>query len=122
MIRRLLEQEFYRNLQPSEAQLDFLMRELRTPELLLELCAGHPLAACRQSRPAVDAAVRGELELTRNLLAKEEQAERDDDALYWSSLRRELELMRFPPKLVYVFGCDHYLQKPIGSFYTGSRF
>lgn len=94
MIRRLLEQEFYRNLQPSEAQLDFLLRELRTAELLLELCAGHTAAATRQSRPAVDAALRGELDLTRTLLAKEERAERDDDARYWSSLRRELELMR----------------------------
>ena len=69
MIRRLLEQE-------------------------LELCAGHPVAAAQQSRPAVDAARRGELELTRSLLSKEEQAESDDDTLYWSSLRRELEWMR----------------------------
>lgn len=29
---------------------------------------------------------------------------------------QECLLIRLPPKLAYVFGCDHYLQKRIGSF------
>ena len=37
---------------------------------------------------------KGELDLTHTLLANEERTEREEDTVYWNSLRRELELMR----------------------------
>jgi hypothetical protein len=97
MIRRLMEQSYFRRpADPSEAAVEFWLRELRTPELLLEAAAlyserAHALAA---GRPALEAAQRGDSERVREFLEAEEREERRKDREYWEPLRRELEQFR----------------------------
>jgi hypothetical protein len=95
MIRRLLERRF---LEPADApeQAAFLLRELRTPELLIEETRSHPELA-RQialKRPAVELALIGDRDAVESALEKEEGDERAIDRLYWEPLKRELEQLR----------------------------
>jgi hypothetical protein len=97
MIRRLVEAHYFQNrAEPNPAQIRFWLRELRTPELLLELAKRHA-AACRRLVPArpllAHAALGKTSELERELIA-EESAERDRDRRYWLPLRAELEKLR----------------------------
>ncbi len=94
MIRRLLEQEYFRTGERTEARIDFLLSELRTPELLVEACVSHRPAASKHERPAVQPALTGDVVATGERLLQEERAERLRDATYWVELRRELEQMR----------------------------
>jgi len=97
MIRRLVEADFFRAAAPADpAQVRFWMAELRTPEILVEVCRRHPAeaAAAAATRPLLAAArPGGERELS-GLLAAEEAAERERDREYWLPLRRELEGLR----------------------------
>lgn len=97
MLRRLLEAHYFEHqAHPSNAQVAFWLKELRTPELLLEVAQRFP-HACRRimtARPLLAHALAGDLaEITRGLLT-EETAEREKDRQYWSSLRKELEVLR----------------------------
>ena len=97
MIRRLVEAHYFLNRERATvAQVRFWLKELRTPELLTELChSNHALA--RQlsgSRPLLLNAIAGDLNSLAMALATEEATERERDRLYWAPLRRELEALR----------------------------
>jgi hypothetical protein len=97
MIRRLLEAHYFEyRARPGSARIAFWLRELRTPELLVEAAQNHP-RACRRLvalRPLLAHALAGDLmQIARGLL-DEEMAEREKDRQYWSSLRKELEFLR----------------------------
>ena len=97
MIQRLIEESYFRRPQdPSAAGVEFWLRELRTPELLVEAAAAYPrhASAIAAERPALVAARRGDREQVRELLDAEERQERQKDREYWAPLRRELEQLR----------------------------
>lgn len=97
MIRRLLEAHYFEHrAHPGSARVAFWLRELRTPELLVEVARNHPRAFRRlaATRPLLaHAHARDFMQIARGLLA-EEMAEREKDRQYWSSLRKELEFLR----------------------------
>jgi hypothetical protein len=97
MIARLLERSYLtRGESPSRALVEFWLRELRTPGLLLEL-AGAQKDAAREvapNRPAVAAAVAADSEGVATALAHEEAGERLSDREYWQPLKSELEQLR----------------------------
>jgi hypothetical protein len=93
MVRRLIEVDFHnRPRRPSQGQIQFWLREARTPALLVELCRRYPGMARRISgtRPAVRWAMRGNLPRTETALRVEEDSLRADDRAYWQPLRGEL--------------------------------
>lgn len=97
MIRRLVEAHYFENqTHPTPAQIRFWFRELRTPELLVELARRHP-TTCRRlegQRPLLSSAACGESARLEQALRAEETAERERDRKYWVPLRRELEALR----------------------------
>jgi hypothetical protein len=97
MIARLLERSYFeRDEQPSPEQVGFWLRELRTPELLLELAEAHSEIAHRleSSRPAVAAALTRERDSVASALAAEEREERRKDREFWQPLKLEIEQFR----------------------------
>jgi hypothetical protein len=97
MIRRLLEAHYFEHqAHPTWAQISFWMRELRTPELLIEITHRYPRACFRFSgaRPLLSRALSGDVRKIVRHLAEEEADERKKDRLYWLPLRRELESLR----------------------------
>lgn len=97
MIRRLVEanyEQFFA--EPGDERIRFWLRELRTPELLVECASRFPEAAGRMAaeRPAVAAAGSGDEPRTAHLLEKEQAREMDLDRAYWAPLRAELEALR----------------------------
>jgi hypothetical protein len=97
MLQRLVEAHYLRHrTNATAAQQQFWLRELRTPELLVEAATTWPEIAreLRAARPLLSLAEGGRLrELDQALLA-EERAEREQDRLYWQPLRVELEQLR----------------------------
>jgi hypothetical protein len=97
MIRRLLEAHYFEHrASPGSARVVFWLKELRTPELLVEVAQQYPRACGRMmaTRPLLTHALGGSLwEIARGLL-EEEMAERARDRQYWSPLRKELEFLR----------------------------
>jgi len=95
MIRRLVEQSYFlRQTAPSAESVDFWLRELRTPDLLIEVAAAHSSSASEVKRPAVAAALRSDVEAVERALIDEELEERKKDREYWAPLKRELEMLR----------------------------
>jgi hypothetical protein len=97
MIRRLVEANFFENRQkPSSVQVRFWLKELRTPELLIEVARQNEKLAQKfsASRPLLRRALAGEFKKLEAALAAEEAVERKNDRLYWLPLRRELERLR----------------------------
>jgi hypothetical protein len=97
MIRRLVEANFFENRQkPSAVQVRFWLKELRTPELLIEVARQNEKLAQKlsTSRPLLRRALAGEFKILEAALVAEEAAERKNDRLYWLPLRRELERLR----------------------------
>jgi hypothetical protein len=98
MIRRLIEADYLAGRDtPSPGQIQFWLREARTPELLLELARrfpGEAAAMATGARPLLDAALKGDEDGMEARLAEEERAERAADRAYWVPLRQELERMR----------------------------
>jgi hypothetical protein len=93
MVRRLIEADFHnRPRRPSQSQIQFWLREARTPELLAELCCRYPGMARRigGERPAVRWAMKRDLPRTASALRAEEDALRAEDRAYWQPLRQEL--------------------------------
>jgi hypothetical protein len=97
MIRRLVEAHYFENQRkPTPAQVRFWFKELRTPELLVELARRYP-AICRRlarQRPLLAQARSQKLDNLEQALVAEETAERQRDKEYWLPLRRELEKLR----------------------------
>jgi hypothetical protein len=97
MIRRLVEQSYFEHSVSATQQLvQFWLRELRTPELLVEVAGAHPELAREEAvlRPAVQAALSACLDDVSETLQAEEREERRKDREYWAPLRRELEEFR----------------------------
>ena len=97
MIRRLLEADYFRHRSaPSPDQIEFWLRELRTPVLLIECAQAHPSVAERLAgrRPLLAQALTADEEALANSLAGEEAGERARDREYWEPLRAELEALR----------------------------
>jgi len=96
MIQRLVEQTYFSRSQEEKPPVEFWLRELRTPELLMAVAAAHPELARRiaEVRPAVEAAMAGSADDVERFMAEEEQEERRRDRAYWDPLRRELEHLR----------------------------
>ncbi len=97
MIQRLVEADYFWNrAEPTAAQVGFWLRELRTPELLVEAANQHP-ERCREvaaSRPLLRYATARNTDELLNALAEEEKQERAKDRLYWQPLKAELEKLR----------------------------
>jgi len=97
MIRRLVEQSYFgRSGSATEELVRFWLRELRTPDLLVEVAAAFPGWARAEavSRPAVEAALSARPDDVSEALAAEEREERRKDREYWAPLKRELEEFR----------------------------
>ena len=97
MIRRLVEAHYFQyRKKPNPAQVKFWLRELRTPELLVEVVRANG-TSCRRmvaDRPLLTHAVPTNTATLERALMAEETAERDQDKIYWLPLRRELEALR----------------------------
>jgi hypothetical protein len=97
MIRRLLEAHYFEyQSHPSWGQTAFWFRELRTPELLVEIAQRYPRACQRlaTARPLLAHTLSGNLKKVAKGLFEEETNEREKDKLYWLPLRKELEILR----------------------------
>jgi hypothetical protein len=97
MIRRLVEVSYDEGFaSPTPERIDFWLRELRTPELLIESARAFPEEARQAAamRPAVAAAVKGDEDAIAEALSAEEAAERERDRTYWNPLKAELEALR----------------------------
>jgi hypothetical protein len=97
MITRLVEAHWTQTKRPaSDAAVDFWLRELRTPEFLIQVAREAP-ANCRRmakTRPLLTAASAGDEAALARLLRAEEEREREADRQYWAPLRRRLEALR----------------------------
>jgi hypothetical protein len=93
MVRRLVEADYHRRpRRPTRSQIEFWLREARTPELLVELGRKYPGTARKvaTSRPAVRWALTARLRQIEAALRAEEIAYRNADQIYWQPLRAEL--------------------------------
>lgn len=97
MVRRLVEASYDQGFaSPTPEQIDFWLRELRTPELLVESARGFSDQARRLAsvRAALRAALANDEAGIVESLAEEEAGERKLDRAYWSPLKAELESLR----------------------------
>ena len=97
MIKRLVERNYFEfRAVASSKQVEFWLRELRSPELLVIAAQAHPDAAqlMATQRSAVAAAIQGEADAAARALEEEEQDEKRKDREYWAPLKRELEDLR----------------------------
>jgi hypothetical protein len=97
MIRRLVEENYFRfRAEATAVRVDFWLRELRTPDLLVECASAFPHAAAviEVGRAAVGAAIRGDRAGIEASLAEEQARERALDRAYWEPLRAELARLR----------------------------
>ena len=97
MLRRLVEAHYFENRdRPSAVQINFWLRELRTPELLVEVGQKYPRRCRRLAsvRPLLKAALTGRTGQLEAGLAAEETAVRRRDRIYWQPLRKELAQLR----------------------------
>lgn len=97
MIRRLLEAHYFQHRdRATMAHARFWLRELRTPELLLEVGRSNAALCLRlvAVRSLLAHAAAGDVVGLERALRDEEAAERDRDRLYWLPLRQELEALR----------------------------
>lgn len=97
MIARLLEANYFQHRDhPSQEQIRFWLRELRTSKLLIDI-AHRFSQECDELIPVRDllsiAKLGDQASLEAALLA-EEQREREADRLYWAPLKQELERLR----------------------------
>ncbi|MEO8353499.1 MAG: hypothetical protein ABI680_17355 [Chthoniobacteraceae bacterium] len=88
----------YRSLhdEPTEARIQFWLRESRTPERLIELTARFPAetASLLAARPLLVFASQGDLDELRTAIDAEIRAEQEKDRRYWEPLKREIEEFR----------------------------
>lgn len=97
MIRRLVEANYFQfRDEATAARVQFWLREMRTPRLLVECVRTFPeaAAAVAAEREAVAAAADGDVQRVEACLAEEQARERELDRAYWTPLRAELERLR----------------------------
>jgi hypothetical protein len=97
MIARLLEANYVENKQaPAPEQVDFWLREMRTPRYLMDIARRFSSAATEvaEERPLLRHALAGEASELEAALKEEQVAEQERDKEYWKPLRAELELLR----------------------------
>jgi hypothetical protein len=97
MLQRLVEAHYLgHRAAPTREQQRFWLRELRTPELLVEAAHAWPEAshALEAERPLLVLAQSGQVGGLDEALAGEERAEREADRRYWQPLKAELEQLR----------------------------
>lgn len=102
MIRHLLERSYLTaSGQAPAGQIEFWLRELRTPGMLAAVTLDHPSTARRmaEARSAVRAAISGDLSEISRALAEEEEDERRKDRVYREPLKLELEEFRRAKRL-----------------------
>ncbi len=93
MIRRLVDVDYHnRPARPSRKQIQFWLREGRTPEILVDLCQKYPGSARRlaKERRVLRWAMKRDLAKVEQVLRAEEDAWRAADRAYWQPLRAEL--------------------------------
>jgi len=97
MIRRLVESNYFEfGGNPSPERIEFWLKELRTPELLIEISKKYPKANKKVSmmRPLLKYACAAMFDELSESLFEEELAERKKDMEYWKPLKDELEKIR----------------------------
>jgi len=97
VIRRLLEADYQaRHAHADETALHFWLREMRTPELLLDLASQQAVLArdLARARPLLTAALAGNFAGVAEGLQAEENHERELDREYWRPLKMELIALR----------------------------
>jgi hypothetical protein len=99
MVRRLVDVNYLTHRgDPTPERIDFWLRELRTPELLVATAREHAGAARTliEKRPLLELATAGRLESgdLGRALRDEEEAQRSADAAFWRPLRQRLEELR----------------------------
>jgi len=97
MLRRLVEVNYFENREnPTREQIRFWFRELRTPDLLVELAAdqGRIPTQLRRQRPLLNLATTLTKASLADALLEEEERERETDRQYWVPLKKELERLR----------------------------
>ena len=97
MLRRLLEADYHQHRpNPGEDRVRFWLREMRTPELLLEFGRSHP-HLCQELlavRPLLVSVLSGDFAGLVRALAEEQQRAQETDRAYWQPLKQELERLR----------------------------
>jgi hypothetical protein len=97
MVRRLIEAHYFQHSRRANAaQVGFWLRELRTPELLVEAAGRWPKAwaALARRRPLLRKARPGQEQRLAQALSREEWRERRADSRHWAPLKAELEALR----------------------------
>jgi hypothetical protein len=98
MLRRLLEADYFSTPidQVSDTKIEFWLRELRTPELLVEIAGHHRQVAERlaEFRPLLEKALTGDLNALEQALQREMATQVALDRAYWAPLKAELERLR----------------------------
>jgi hypothetical protein len=97
MVARLVEANYVENsASPTDQQVRFWLRELRTPRYLISVAQQYRLVAedSASERPLLQLAVSGDEARLEEALIEEERTERQRDDAYWRPLLRELELYR----------------------------
>jgi hypothetical protein len=97
MVARLVEANYIENsASPTDQQVRFWLRELRTPRYLINVAQQYPRVAERvaSERSLLGLALTGDDAELEEALLQEERAERQRDTAYWQPLLRELEQYR----------------------------
>jgi hypothetical protein len=99
MIRRLVDVNYLNHRdEPTSERVLFWLRELRSPELLVEAVRAHPgvVEQLTGERPLLKLAISENLAsgVLGQALRDEEEAERRLDAAYWKPLRERIERLR----------------------------
>lgn len=97
MLRRLVEAHYFgRPHKPGAGKLDFWLKEMRTPELLVDLAKKYPkqTSHAARRRPLLVYALKGDELGLDAALKKEEGTERQADRRYWLPLKKDLERLR----------------------------
>jgi len=97
MIARLVEANYFANQDdPTPEQIEFWLRELRTPALLVDVARHHadPFRRIVAQRPLLTFALEGDESALAEALRSEENQEREADRRYWEPLKRTLERLR----------------------------
>lgn len=97
MIARLVEANYFAHRdQPTPEQVTFWLRDFRTPALLIEVAARHPVDCQRESaaRPLLAQAHSDEVAALQAALDAEEAQQRQADHEYWAPLKEILQRLR----------------------------
>jgi len=97
MVRRLIEADYFaRPAAPPRERIAFWLREVRTPDLLIEICRRYSRTARKlaAARPTLGRALRGDRVGVERALQAEQDRYRATDRTYWKPLRAELARWR----------------------------